>query len=119
MSTQRRSRAHDAGGLGLSEDQADPHPLGAAIATARRARELSQDALARQCRVTRSWLARIENGHRTPSFALLERIGAALAIDPLGLGAAALAPGERALRARLRRIGHDARQLNKTTKKRS
>lgn len=52
--------------------------LGAAIRDARRGRSLSQEGLARLAGVSRSWLARLESGHRGAELEQIFRVLGAL-----------------------------------------
>ncbi|GLV88284.1 hypothetical protein Slala03_79730 [Streptomyces lavendulae subsp. lavendulae] len=56
--------------------------LGQRIATARRARRMSQDGLARAAFISTSMLRKIEQGSRAPSDDTVEAIADALGMDP-------------------------------------
>ena len=68
--------------------------VGLNIQELRRARKLSQEELADRCQIHQTYLSGVETGKRNPSLSVLERIAAALGVDPEDL-----------LRRRRRRTG--------------
>ena len=59
--------------------------LGARIRTQRKARQISQDALALICNIDRSYMGRIERGEVSMTIEKLYRIASALDCDPASL----------------------------------
>ncbi|ERV90341.1 helix-turn-helix domain-containing protein [Pseudomonas aeruginosa] len=59
--------------------------LGARIRTQRKARRLSQDALALACSIDRSYMGRIERGEVNITVEKLYRIASVLSCDPASL----------------------------------
>lgn len=56
--------------------------LGRKIQKIRKAKEYSQEALADTLRISRTHMGHIEQGRRTPSLELLEKIARALKVSP-------------------------------------
>lgn len=68
-----------------------PLDIGQRLHEARRAADLSQDTLAREVRVNRSYLSLVENGRSSPTIEFLEKVAAGLnmRVEELILGSAA------------------------------
>jgi len=59
--------------------------VGLNIQDARRAIGLSQEALAHDAKLSRSYMGKLENGRNAMSLSALEKIAQALAVDPSDL----------------------------------
>ena len=56
--------------------------VGLNVQELRRAKRLSQEELADLCKIHQTYLSGVETGKRNPSLLVLERIAAALGVDP-------------------------------------
>lgn len=59
--------------------------IGPCIREARQRARLSQEELAAQARINRTYLSQLENGHSSPTLEVLNRLAGALGVEPAAL----------------------------------
>lgn len=69
----------------LNKSYKFPKELGKNIRRARKATDYSQEKLAEVVRISRTHMGHLEQGRRTPSLELLEKIARALKVSPKDL----------------------------------
>lgn len=63
----------------------NPKDVGSVILALRLEKNISQSTLAKECNCVQSTIARIESGRRTPSVAMLDKIGKVLEVNLITL----------------------------------
>lgn len=63
----------------------EDNALGLALRKWRKAKGLSQSALAHKVKITKSYVSNLENGERRPSLDVLGRLATALGVEPATL----------------------------------